>query len=87
MLGQAHHFRMYAPTQIDYAIERYTREATRLYTVIEKRLWDSEFSPALIRSRTWQSTLGSVPIVGRGRSSPIILQSNAGIGAFMTVPP
>src|ERR1700756_4696086 len=36
MLGQAHHFRKYAPTQIDYAIERYTREATSLYTVTEK---------------------------------------------------
>lgn len=43
MLGQAHHFRKYAPTQIDYAIERYTREATRLYTVIEKRLRESEY--------------------------------------------
>jgi GSH-dependent disulfide-bond oxidoreductase len=43
MLGQAHHFRKYAPTQIDYAIERYTREATRLYTVIEKRLEDTEY--------------------------------------------
>ncbi|MRG72568.1 glutathione S-transferase family protein [Alphaproteobacteria bacterium HT1-32] len=43
MLGQAHHFRKYAPEQIDYAVERYTREATRLYKVIDKRLGDAPF--------------------------------------------
>lgn len=43
MLGQAHHFRQYAPEQIDYAIKRYTNEATRLYTVINTRLGVVEF--------------------------------------------
>ncbi|GLC94457.1 thiol:disulfide oxidoreductase [Cupriavidus sp. TA19] len=43
MLGQAHHFRKYAPEKIDYAIDRYTREARRLYTVIDRRLADSEY--------------------------------------------
>ncbi len=38
MLGQAHHFRRYAPQRIDYAIERYTGEAQRLYGVLERRL-------------------------------------------------
>jgi GST-like protein len=38
MLGQAHHFRVYAPEKIDYAIERYTNEAHRLYGVMDKRL-------------------------------------------------
>ena len=38
MLGQAHHFRIYAPEKIPYAIERYTREAQRLYGVMDKRL-------------------------------------------------
>ncbi|MFN3305205.1 MAG: glutathione S-transferase N-terminal domain-containing protein [Roseateles sp.] len=38
MLGQAHHFRIYAPEKIPYAIERYTNEARRLYGVINKRL-------------------------------------------------
>ena len=28
MLGQAHHFRRYAPEQIPYAVERYTNEAS-----------------------------------------------------------
>jgi GST-like protein len=38
MLGQAHHFRMYAPEKIEYAIKRYTNEARRLYGVIDKQL-------------------------------------------------
>lgn len=43
MLGQAHHFRMYAPEKIQYAIDRYTNEARRLYGVIDKRLASSEW--------------------------------------------
>jgi GST-like protein len=43
MLGQAHHFRMYAPEKIAYAIDRYTNEARRLYGVIDKRLSQSEW--------------------------------------------
>jgi GST-like protein len=38
MLGQAHHFRKYAPEPIPYAVERYTNEARRLYKVIDQRL-------------------------------------------------
>ncbi|MCC7060220.1 MAG: glutathione S-transferase N-terminal domain-containing protein [Burkholderiaceae bacterium] len=38
MLGQAHHFRIYAPEKLPYAIERYTREAQRLYGVIDRQL-------------------------------------------------
>ncbi|CBW75644.1 Glutathione S-transferase (EC 2.5.1.18) [Mycetohabitans rhizoxinica HKI 454] len=38
MLGQAHHFRIYAPEQIEYAVNRYTNEARRLYGVMEKQL-------------------------------------------------
>ncbi|MCM5680010.1 glutathione binding-like protein [Schlegelella sp. S2-27] len=43
MLGQAHHFRMYAPEKIDYAINRYTNEARRLYGVMDKRLAQSKY--------------------------------------------
>jgi GST-like protein len=43
MLGQAHHFRIYAPEKIPYAIERYTKEANRLYGVLDKRLAQSEY--------------------------------------------
>jgi GST-like protein len=42
MLGQAHHFRIYAPEPIEYAVNRYTNEAKRLYEVINKQL--SRFS-------------------------------------------
>jgi GST-like protein len=38
MLGQTHHFRIYAPEQIPYAIERYSNEAKRIYKVINTQL-------------------------------------------------
>jgi GST-like protein len=43
MLGQAHHFRIYAPEKIGYAIERYTNEAKRLYGVMDRRLGASRY--------------------------------------------
>jgi GSH-dependent disulfide-bond oxidoreductase len=43
MLGQTHHFRIYAPEKIAYAIERYTNEAKRLYGVMDKRLAKSKY--------------------------------------------
>jgi GST-like protein len=43
MLGQAHHFRIYAPERIPYAIDRYTNEAKRLYGVMDKRLARSRY--------------------------------------------
>jgi GST-like protein len=41
MLGQAHHFRLYAPEKLDYAIQRYSNEARRLYQVVDRRLAQS----------------------------------------------
>jgi GST-like protein len=43
MFGQAHHFRLYAPEKIEYAINRYTKEAQRLYGVMDRRLGDVEY--------------------------------------------
>lgn len=43
MLGQAHHFRAYAPEQIPYAVDRYTKEAGRLYNVLDRRLGETEY--------------------------------------------
>jgi GST-like protein len=43
MLGQAHHFRIYAPERIPYAVDRYTNEAKRLYYVMDKRLGSSKY--------------------------------------------
>ena len=43
MLGQAHHFRLYAPEKIEYAVNRYTSEAKRLYGVMDRRLGQAEY--------------------------------------------
>jgi GST-like protein len=43
MLGQAHHFRAYAPDKIPYAIDRYTNETNRLYGVLDKQLAGKEY--------------------------------------------
>ena len=56
MLGQTHHFRMYAPdilgktmeeeevqTRLGYGIERYTNEARRLYGVLDHELEGKDF--------------------------------------------
>jgi len=41
MLGQAHHFRVFAPERDEYSIKRYTDEANRLYRVLESRLHET----------------------------------------------
>ena len=46
MLGQAHHFRAYAPERIQYAFDRYSNEAKRLYQVLDNRLKGREFIAA-----------------------------------------
>lgn len=43
MAGQNHHFNVYAPEKIAYAIERYVGETGRLYAVLDRRLKDREF--------------------------------------------
>jgi GST-like protein len=43
MLGQAHHFIGYAPEKLPYAIDRYSKEANRLYGVLDRRLRESEY--------------------------------------------
>jgi GSH-dependent disulfide-bond oxidoreductase len=43
MAGQNHHFNVYAPEKIPYAIDRYVKETNRLYGVLDKRLADREF--------------------------------------------
>lgn len=42
-LGQAHHFFNYAPDPIEYAQQRYHREAMLLYGVLNERLVDNEY--------------------------------------------
>ena len=43
MLGQAHHFNYYAPENVDYAINRYSNEANRLYGVLDRRLAQTKY--------------------------------------------
>ncbi|HEV2673838.1 MAG TPA: glutathione binding-like protein [Aliidongia sp.] len=43
MAGQNHHFAVYAPEKLEYAIKRYVNETNRLYGVLNKRLADREF--------------------------------------------
>lgn len=43
MAGQNHHFSLYAPEKLPYAINRYVNETNRLYAVLNKRLSDRPF--------------------------------------------
>lgn len=43
MAGQNGHFNNAAPEKIPYAIDRYVKETSRLYAVLDKRLADREF--------------------------------------------
>ena len=43
MAGQNHHFALYAPEKIPYALDRYVKETNRLYGVLDKRLVHHEF--------------------------------------------
>ena len=43
MLGQNHHFNVYAPQKVPYAIKRYNDETSRLYAVLDLRLADREY--------------------------------------------
>jgi GST-like protein len=81
MLGQAGHFRNYAPEKIAYAIDRYTNEAKRLYGVLDHRLAGheylaDEFSIADIAVYPWLARpdfhgvdVGDYPNVARWREA------------------
>ena len=43
MFGQANHFRQYAVDELQYAVDRYTSECTRLLNVLDKRLGEAEY--------------------------------------------
>ena len=43
MLGQNHHFNIYAPEKIPYAITRYVNETNRLYGVLNRRLQGRDY--------------------------------------------
>ncbi len=43
MLGQNHHFALFAPEKIDYAIKRYRDETKRLYGVLNRQLANKKY--------------------------------------------
>jgi GST-like protein len=43
MLGQANHFRHYAPEKLQYAIDRYTNETNRLFGVLDRQLQGRDY--------------------------------------------
>ncbi|MES2162588.1 MAG: glutathione S-transferase N-terminal domain-containing protein [Pseudomonadota bacterium] len=68
MAGQIGHFNIYAPETVPYAIDRYTRETSRLYGVLDKQLQGrdfiaGEFSIADIACYPW-----IVPHEGHGQN-------------------
>jgi GSH-dependent disulfide-bond oxidoreductase len=65
MLGQAHHFRKYAPEQITYAIDRYTSEARRIYGVLDRRLAEVPYLAGEQRLPIWQRFPGFGHITGK----------------------
>jgi GST-like protein len=81
MLGQAGHFRSYAPEKLPYAIDRYTNEARRLYGVLDRRLGAveylaGEYSIADIAAYPWLRfpdrqgvEIGEYPHVARWRDA------------------
>lgn len=58
MLGQNHHFRIYAPEKIEYAMKRYLNETHRLYGVLNKRLEARDYVAA------GQYTIADMAIIG-----------------------
>jgi GST-like protein len=58
MAGQTHHFVHYAPEKLPYAVDRYVKETSRLYAVLDRRLADrdyiaGEYSIADMASYPW----------------------------------
>jgi len=43
MFGQANHFLNKAPDKLPYAVDRYVKEASRLFTVMDRRLGEAEY--------------------------------------------
>ena len=62
MLGQAHHFFKYAPEKVEYAQNRYAKEANRLYGVLDRQLAENpwvagaDYSIADIAIYPWTRT-------------------------------
>ena len=79
MFGQAQHFRRFAPHPLPYAIERYSKEAARLYGVLDKRLGESEF---LAEGDYSIADIASYPWVARHEWQGVSLADHANVGRW-----
>ena len=87
MLGQAHHFRQFATAHIPYAVERYTKEARRLYSVLNARLAGRAYIVDIAQSPTLPPGRGSCCTQCRARRSTISQISSAGTRRWPPDPP
>ena len=73
MAGQNDHFAHYAPEKLPYAIDRYVKETSRLYAVMDKRLADRDYLAGdySIPLPTWPPIRGACRGSGRGRTLTI----------------
>jgi glutathione S-transferase len=80
MLGQAHHFRVYAPEKIDYAIDRYTMKQDDYMASSTKNLQALSISLATsTRLPILPCLPGRAPLSIRESTGPISLTQNAGL--------
>lgn len=76
MLGQAHHFRIYAKEEIPYGVKRYTDEAARLYGVMERHLAQNAY---LAGESYTIADIASYPWIARHESHGQDLQDSPAI--------
>jgi GST-like protein len=102
MAGQNHHFGLYAPEKLPYAIDRYVRETARLYQVLDNRLADREFIageysiadmacyPWIVPWKRQQQDLNNFPNVQRWfdaiHARPAVERAYARASEFNTAP-
>jgi len=77
MFGQAHHFRKLRARKIEYAVNRYTREANRLYAVMDKQLGKAPYFRRRILDRGHRHFSLDPFVREPGRQSRRVPQSEA----------
>ncbi len=76
MLGQNHHFRLFAPEKIEYAIDRYTKETQRLYGVLDKQLANHQY---LVGDEYTIADIASFPWINSWQKQGIELDTFANV--------
>ena len=102
MAGQNHHFSVYAPEKIPYAIDRYVKETNRLYGVLNRRLEGRDFIvdalsiadmacyPWIVQHERQGQNLDDFPNIKRWfeaiKARPSVVEAYAKGAAISTVP-